>query len=274
MKYGDTPLFLEIDNITSQYRFLANARANAAFPNSGFNLFEFGSSAEIAENPIISYSPLQGQKFIRQFLAKIPLESIYLLYKSGWSIERILRLCFEQMGPLDNAPNASGPTPKQAPIFEEFLLASRLFRELQNKNLLKIFLEKDKGQPTLVLKLLPKAKSGLQTKMLNKLFNTPPQNLNFYFGFNENNSENSKLHIETRSLLGIMYYLSNTVEPTKEALKNGYVTQTFDAYKQPFSWDDVTENLLKVHSNSTKPDKASVKVFYERDVHRVWQRAL
>jgi hypothetical protein len=263
LKYRDTPLFLEISNVTSQYRFSANANANATFPNSGFNLFEFGSGAGLSESPVVTYSPLQGQKFIEQFLAKMQLKSIFLLYKSGWSIERILRLCFEKMGPLDNAPNASGPTPELAPNYKEFLQAARLFRELQKVNALEIYMEGEKSMAMLIFRVLEKAKDRPEVQDLNKLFNSPLHNLVFRLGFNRDNKENSKFHIETRSLLGIMYYLSHAVESTEEALQNGYVTQTLDTNNKLFSWDTVTGDLLKVHSSSYTPDNASTTIFYD-----------
>ncbi|NIQ01383.1 MAG: hypothetical protein GWM98_14105, partial [Nitrospinaceae bacterium] len=51
------------------------------------------------------------------------IETIFLLSHSGWSIERILRIGFQRIGPLKNAPNASGPTPDYVPVFEDFVQA-------------------------------------------------------------------------------------------------------------------------------------------------------
>ena len=121
LKYHDTPFFLEIANVTSQHKFSTNINADATFPNSGMSIFEFGGGTGITESPVVTYAPLQGQKFIQQFLAKMKLKAIFLLYKSGWSIDKILRLCFERMASLDNAPNASGPTPVLAPEYKKFL---------------------------------------------------------------------------------------------------------------------------------------------------------
>ena len=76
LKYHETPFFLEIANVTSQHRFSANLNTDATIPNTGLNIFGLGGSTGVSENPVITYSPLQGQKFIQQFLAKMKLKSI------------------------------------------------------------------------------------------------------------------------------------------------------------------------------------------------------
>ena len=259
LKYHETPFFLEIANVTSQHRFNASLNADATFPNSGLNIFGLGGGTGFSENPVISYSPLQGQKFIQQFLAKMKLKSIFLLYKSGWSIDKILRLCFEKMGPLDNAPNASGPTPQSAPNYKDFLIASKLFRDLEKINAFNIYMTSVDGEELMTLQIRTSGKDLTKTRQLNRLFKKPLNNLKFQFGLSD---AKTNFDVETRSLLGIMYYLSHGVEATKEDIKSGYVTRTLDNDGNPFIWDTMTGDLLKIYVNSKEPRRASIKVFY------------
>ena len=263
LKFHETPLFLEIANVTSQHRFQANVNADATFPNSGFNIFEFGGGTEVSENPVITYAPLQGQKFIQQFLAKIKLNSIYLLYKSGWTVDKVLRLCVEKMGPMDNAPNASGPTPKSAPIFEEFLMAANLFRKLEKANNFNIFIEEDSDSEKMVFKIPFPDKNSNYLGQLNKLFKKPVQNDKFSFRVSVNENIKSNLDIETRSLLGVLYYLSHAIETTKENIESGYVVVTLNNEGKPFLWGDVTGDLLKIYSQIKEPSQASIKILYD-----------
>ena len=274
LKYHDTPLFLEIANVTSQHRFSANLNADATFPNSGFNIFEFGGGTGVSESPVVTYSPLQGQKFIQQFLSKMHLRSVFLLYKSGWSIDKVLRLCFEKMGPLDNAPNASGPTPKSAPIYKKFLKAANLFRNLEKINSLNIFLEEIDNEQIITFQVALSKKNSPETRKLNELFEKPLDNLIFQYSFHKNNNSKSNIDIETRSLLGIMYYLSHAVEATARDLKKGFVTLTIDNNGKPFFWNNVTGDLLKIYVQSNKPSEASVKVSYNGNWYYVQQSDL
>lgn len=261
LKHRDTPLFLEITNVTSRFSFRANAKASAIFPNTGLNIFELNSGGELEESPVVTYSPLQGRKFIQQFLSKISIETIYLLYKSGWSIERILRLCFEKMGSLENAPNASGPTPKLAPHYEEFLQIANSFRKLQKSNALDISIQEDKNILVLIFEIKSIAKEWEEVKEINRLLQTPVTN--FYFKFSVNGKIKDHIPVETRSLLGIMYYLSHAIEASFESIDKGYVTSTKDESGNNFSWNELTGNLLRIFSSSQKPDNASIVISYD-----------
>tara|TARA_B100000686_G_scaffold354567_1_gene465490 strand:+ start:5118 stop:6221 length:1104 start_codon:yes stop_codon:yes gene_type:complete len=262
LKYHDTPFFMEIANVTSQHKFSTNLNTEAIFPNSGLNIFDFGGGAGVSESPVVTYSPLQGQKFIQQFLAKMKLTSIFLLYKSGWSIDKILRLCFEKMGHLENAPNASGPTPNSAPIYKGFLRAAKLFRELEKKNAINIFMEEVQGEEIMTLKLDPSVNKSPATRELNNLFNKTKSNLSFKFGLND---LNINFDIETRSLLGIMYYLSHGIETPLKDIEKGYVTRTLDIDGKVFYWSNVTGDLLKIYVQHEKPSHASVEIFYNEN---------
>ncbi|VAX31394.1 hypothetical protein MNBD_NITROSPINAE05-451, partial [hydrothermal vent metagenome] len=109
LKYRDTPYFLEVNSVAAQFRFSANANANATLVEAVKGVFGLGVGASVEETPTVSYAPLQGEQFIQRFLSHIPLENIFLLTRSGWSIKRILRVCLERVGNLKNAPTASGP---------------------------------------------------------------------------------------------------------------------------------------------------------------------
>ena len=129
LKYRDTPYFLEVNSVAAQFKFRANADADATLQDGVKGLFGFGVGASVEENPTISYAPLQGEQFIQRFLSHIPLQNIFLLTRSGWSFERIFRVCLERVGGLKNAPTASGPTPVIAPVYRDFAEAALLIRK-------------------------------------------------------------------------------------------------------------------------------------------------
>ena len=64
--------------------------------------------------------------------------STVLLYHSGWRIDRILRVCLQNLGRLPNAPSAASPTPSLAPEYKKFAKAVRLLRDLQVKGQLQL----------------------------------------------------------------------------------------------------------------------------------------
>ena len=145
LKYRDNPSFLEVSSVATQFTVSADAKAIAEFPaNTGINIFGLGAGAAYAERPTITYTPLQGDKFIHRVLSPISLENVSLLYHSGWSIERLVRLCLQRIEHLKNAPGASGPTPKYAPDYEGFARAAQLLRFLQVRDALELYYEAKK----------------------------------------------------------------------------------------------------------------------------------
>ena len=116
LRYRDTPLFLEVSSVTTQFAFSAGATGSATI-RSGPDQGGLGASLAYAEEPTVAYTPLQGEDFVERFLAPISLDTILLLYHSGWSFDRVLRVAVQHLNGLENASSASGPTPARHPIF-------------------------------------------------------------------------------------------------------------------------------------------------------------
>ena len=139
LKYRDTPFFLEVGNVASQFRLKNKASFTAQLESIVEDIFNLGASTSYEESPTISYTPLQGDKFVKNILSTLPLKTITLLFHSGWSIERVFKVCLQRIDKLKNAPSASGPTPKIAPKTNKFFKAAKLLREIQNNQWENIF---------------------------------------------------------------------------------------------------------------------------------------
>ncbi len=263
LKYRDTPYFLEVSSIASQFTLKSNANAAATLQDGVKGLFGFGAKTEVEESPTITYAPLRGEQFITRFLAQVSLESVFLLFQSGWNIDQILRICLNRMGSLRNAPSASGPTPAYAPVFKDFVRASRLIRQLQLKDALTVSLERNQTVPELVFEVNGGMQDSAEVIVLNTLLGLPPDNSKFILStVTSNHDSESRIQISTRSLLGIMYYLSNAVVPPKAHREAGKITLTLDGQGKEFNWDEVTGDILKIPSQQDEPAAAAVAVDY------------
>lgn len=137
LRYRDTPHFLEVSGLVTEHVLGASAAASATLGGGDADVgVSLGGSYE--EQPTVLYSPLAGEAFVTRLLTPIQIETLYLLMRSGWSIERVMRCCVRQMNDLLNAPSADGPTPSYTPEFEEFVAVSRVLRDLQVRHLLQL----------------------------------------------------------------------------------------------------------------------------------------
>lgn len=262
LKYRDTPYFLEVNSVAAQFKFRANADGSATLVEAVKGVFGIGVGVSVEENPTVSYAPLQGEQFIQRFLSHIPLQNIFLLTRSGWSFERILRVCLERVGKLKNAPTASGPTPEVAPVYEDFVEAANLIRKLQLKDAHTLFLGASGKIPELIFQFEKIAGSFPELQKLNSLLGLPPENLRLVLTTHPSPDNPQHIRVETRSLLGMMYYLSHGVESPEEDRVAGKVTMTRYASGEPFNWADVTGDILKIHSQSSRPGQAAMAVDY------------
>lgn len=91
------------------------------------------------------------------------------------------------------------------------------------------------------------------------------------FGRLEPQQRLGELAVDTRSLMGVLYYLSNAVQAPPAHEKAGHVTRTVDAQGNLFDWSSVLADLFTVHFSTRRPGNAAVAVrhrgywFYIRD---------
>lgn len=64
LRYVDTPAFLDVASVISQYELEAGVAAGAAF-SSGPDVLSLGGDARYIERPTITFIPLSGGKFTR-----------------------------------------------------------------------------------------------------------------------------------------------------------------------------------------------------------------
>jgi hypothetical protein len=262
LKYRDTPFFMEVSSVASQFTLSTSANASASLQDGVKGLFGLGGSVGMTEKPTVTYSPLQGDRFIQRVLSPLPLQTIALLFHSGWSIERIFRLCFQRMNHLKNAPGASGPTPSLAPHFAEFISAVKYLRKLQIQDAINLSYQEENGVPQLILHINEEDKNREEAKQFALAANVEPGKTRYVLAFSPTYNKTDQIKVVTRSLLGIMFYISQAVEVPREDVLKGKVTQTKTPDGKYFDWNEVTGDLLRVRSLSQNPQANSMTIFY------------
>ena len=139
LRYTDTPSSLAVSVIAAQFEVAKNFQITPFFVASGAEvarsyaavLPQLGISG--VDRPTFSLTPLDDQEFTRKLFTPLPLEGIIYLAKTTWPIATVFRLYLENLNWVPNAQTASGPTPKVAPIYREFLQGIRGLQALQER---------------------------------------------------------------------------------------------------------------------------------------------
>lgn len=262
LRYRDTPLFLEVSGVSTQYTFLGSALASAEVNPGSADAYGAGLGVEYTESPTISYSPLQGEKFATQLLSPISLETLVLLSGSGWRMDRVLRSCVQRMNGLYNAPRASGPTPEDAPEYRDFLRATRMLLRLQRARALEFQVDEEGETRRTTLRFLPDSGLDEEVRELKRLLELEEKRDEFRVVQGLGGGRGDRIALTTRSLLSVLFYLSHAVEPPAHDVDAGVVTVTRDGSGEPFDWQRLAGGLFRVRSSENRPDRAFARVFY------------
>jgi hypothetical protein len=268
LKYRDTPVFLELNGIVSQFTFESAAEAGAELQKPS-DLWKLGLSARFSAQPTITYAPLQGEKFAQQLLSPLKIETLMLLYRSGWPLKRVLHLCVQRLNRLENAARASGPTPELAPRYEEFALVLELIAELNHRGQLDLVYETlptTKESARIVMEVDPEAVRLPETQELWKRLRLVPEKVHYPVTYqlveHAGERELDHLEVETRSLLGVLFFLSQAVEAPAVDIQAGRITITRTQRGEVFDWKNVTRQLLRIQSTATRPARPATSVQY------------
>ncbi len=266
LRYNDSTTMLVVTNINSQLLLgsedsgMSYSFTEGATPLG--NRFSFFLFPKYEDKPTITYQPLQGEKFVKNVLEQISLDVLMLLHNSGWSVERIFRLCVQDINGIQNAPGASGPTPDYAPEYKDFLTVAELLRTLQKRNFVNFEYETIDGKSTLVFSLAEEALELPETLKLVAMLRLTPNKTDYPMLMNDMDHNPNLVRIRTRSVMGLLYYLSQSVDVPQEDVRKGKVTTTKYEDGRPFYWGDLFGDLFQIKSSSDKPSDAFVSMKY------------
>jgi hypothetical protein len=260
LRYRDNPSFLQVDTITESLSISGLAEVAATATDGDVDGVGAGAEVAVSRSPTIVYRPVRGKSFLQAVLRPVSAESLLVLAQSGWSIQRLFGIAVERMNGLYNAPSASGPTPDYRPRFERFRRALELLRKLQTAKLIDLAQDAESGQ--VYFFLLDDASHAAQVAELRRLLGLGPTASRLALNTAEPSSEADRLDLRTRSIFGILFYLSHKVEVPPPHVERGLVTVTPGENGEPFAWSEVGGELLSVHHAAQRPVSAAVSVPY------------
>ena len=262
LRYGDPPYFLEASALNTQFLIAPSVQVSSNLDFDGGNTYGFLGRFAYEEKPTVTYTPLRGEDFVRRVLSRVSLETVLLLDASGWSTERVLRMCMEKLNGLDNAARASGPTPLDAPNVDSFNRAIDLLAELDRSGDLSLLRKQDGDKSSFVAKFSERAKGTNAFGALTVLLGLDPALDEYALTLNQVSDRSRSLNFETRSFSGVMYFLANSVEVPQRDIEAGRIAVTLDSGGEVFDWSEVTDGLMQIRSADYRPSDAAVTVNY------------
>ena len=117
------------------------------------------------------------------------------------------------------------------------------------------------GEPQLVIRISEAFKNSETANQFARSINATIGQTSYVFGAPSIKDKQS-IDIVTRSLLGVMFYLSEAVEVPEQDIVEGRVTVTKTDDGEVFDWAEITGELLRIHNSKNLPADVSLLIFY------------
>lgn len=271
LRYSDTPYFLELNNITTQYSFSGKLSGGGKIP--GFdskNPAVIGAEMGWQTQPTIQYSPLEGKDFAIQLMHPLGVRVLQGLLLTGWSIDRVFNLLVQNLADIQNVCSGSGPIPRKAPCYADFKKVIGLLHYFQNEGKLQIGVGytntgskiEDKPIPNTLQLSFPK--NDPKSKELADLLHVKIETKggDYIVHVVQGYDDKADVGIITRSLLGCMYYLSLGVEVPQSDLASGVVGKTKTSTGEYFDWATILHDVMTIQSAPYYPEYAYLAIRY------------
>ena len=265
-RYGDNTALLEVNSVSTTLEWKRGGNLGLTLFDGGedANSLGIGANGAYTERPTITYLPVKGPDLIKKNLSALDPEVLILLSRSGWRMERIMRLTLNSINDLDNAAAASGPTPAFAPDTSDFeKLLSVIEKVGHGQFVLGYTIIND--QKVLALDARMEMLERPEMQDFTKILKVDKHS--FYVVNVEGNTDyrsNKEIDIKVRSLSGIEFYLSHGVQVPEEHIMQNKVRMTKTADGEVFDWDSIFGDLFQIQSSRQEPseDIAAVKCFW------------
>ena len=99
MHFCETPMFLQAGGLTASYESTVSGNAGGSNgQQSGMTFtYAFGMNYQFSTRPVITYTPVDGAAYVQQYMTEVSPETLLLLYRSGWEIDKLSSLLIEKI---------------------------------------------------------------------------------------------------------------------------------------------------------------------------------
>ncbi|MGI9537521.1 MAG: hypothetical protein ACR2PB_10645 [Desulfocapsaceae bacterium] len=259
IRYGDTPMFLEVGSVVNQYILERELEAIAGLRSGDFvgDGLELGGKGKYSDRPTITYSPLIGEKFYKSLLTPIPPHALFLLIQSGWNADFLLRVCLTAINDLYNSSEKRMSTHEADEGFDQLL---EILTEMQKSGGMGSRLVERQGEKTIIffrhnLNDAVKQNSGIIAELLG----LDPNANEYRLVYGSTASDDREIAMLTRSMFDIIAELSQYVAvPAQHVQENRASPGAID---KASSYEEIRSRIF-IKSGREKPEDPFLTVKY------------
>ncbi len=259
LRYGDTPIFLEVSSIVNQYSMETEVNASAELQSGDFlgDGLALGGKGTYADRPTITYTPLTGKKFSKSLLTPISPHALFSLVQSGWNVDLIFRICLSAVNDLYNSSGRLITVRNTDEKFNQLLNALAYVQKAGGLGARILTL--DSGKTLVFFRRNLDKEFQQQVQLILKLLKLNPDKNGFNLVYGSSPSNNAEIAMLTRSMLDITVELSQTVQIPQKHIEENRASP--GNYTESLTADEIRSQVF-IRSSSEKPDDAFLAIQY------------
>ena len=265
LRYMDWPMFLNIEQVVSQYTFEQTGTAKAQVRLSNYNQLEAGWIGKYSERPVVMYKPMKGADYMRSMLTPISAGAMLGLVYTGWPSDQMFKTMVHSVNGHRNTQIEEGLQLQPDLSFAHFI---SVLREYQRRDALEIRVTSNAVKSTRKEKISAqivfhsdKVNASLKDDLdvVKKLMNLNLATNKYSVIWGAGSFDENTIAIETRSVLQLMVELAATVKVSPEDIAEGCVTKIRPRPKENLSG---IKPLMEILSGKEPPKDAFVSCKY------------
>lgn len=277
MRYADPPVFVNVQQIVSQYTFERDATINSPHWDGTSGDPAGVAAGKWTESPTITYDPMTGEKYIKSLIRPVAPASLLGLVEAGWPIDTIFAVGVRSINGVQAPTNVFSLKLSGSADFYRVLT---LMRELQDSGAVALRLSPEESknkssdddsedekapddskdadskkhdsaedQVIMILRTEPLSDEGKKASLeLRKLLHLSPDAMQFSLVFAGNATNDHEVAMITRSMLEILAQTAYGVDVPASDISEGRATPFPQGVVNQKSFFD-----LKVHASDHRP---------------------
>ena len=252
IRYGDTPIFLEVGSVVNQYILERELQAIAGLRSGDLigDGLELGGKGKYSDRPTITYSPLVGEKFYKSLLTPIPPHALFLLIQSGWNADFLLRVCLTAINDLYNSSEKRMSTHEADKGFDELL---DLLTEMQSTGGLGSRLVDREGEKTIIFfRQNLSAQIEKNSLRIAELLGLDSNANEYRLVYGSTAADDREIAMLTRSMFDIIAELSQFVHIPKHHVQENRASP--GAISKASSFEEIRSRVFVKHASERPKD--------------------
>jgi hypothetical protein len=232
IRYGDTPVFLDVGQIVAGYTVQGTFSAlGSVFSTSGVvpgvpnSSVTLGAQGQYTDRPTITYTPLAGERFARSLMTPVPPAALLSLIQAGNPVDVVLRLAVHVVNGLHNR---YGGDLRARPADPEFHRLLEHLRRIQLSGVIGLRVHRVDREEAVLMTFRHKVEPSVEADVLavRQLLGLDPAGREFQVVYGSVAANDTQLAILSRSILEILVDLSSLIAVPEAHVADGRVAPT------------------------------------------------